>query len=47
MTYLLTFTKYTGLDPEASSRESLLSAGIDYTPYPNTRQFNLGVKVGF
>jgi TonB-linked SusC/RagA family outer membrane protein len=46
-TNLLTFTKYTGLDPEASSRESLLSAGIDYTPYPNTRQFNLGVKVGF
>ncbi|NNG10480.1 MAG: SusC/RagA family TonB-linked outer membrane protein, partial [Arenibacter sp.] len=46
-TNLLTFTKYSGLDPEASSRESLLSAGIDYTPYPNTRQFNLGVKVGF
>ncbi|SHJ62815.1 SusC/RagA family TonB-linked outer membrane protein [Pseudozobellia thermophila] len=46
-TNLLTFTKYTGLDPEASSRESLLSAGIDYTPYPNTRQYNLGVKISF
>lgn len=46
-TNLLTFTKYTGLDPEASSRESLLSAGIDYTPYPNTKQYNLGVKIGF
>ena len=46
-TNLLTFTKYTGLDPEASSRESLLSAGIDYTPYPNTKQYNLGVKLGF
>ena len=46
-TNLFTFTEYTGLDPEASSRESLLSAGIDYTPYPNTRQFNLGMKIGF
>ena len=46
-TNLFTFTEYTGLDPEASSRTSLLSAGIDYTPYPNTRQFNLGMKIGF
>ncbi len=46
-TNLLTFTKYTGLDPEASSRTSLLSAGIDYTPYPNTRQYNLGVQLSF
>ena len=46
-TNLWTFTKYTGLDPEASSRESLLSAGIDYTPYPNTRQYNLEVKISF
>ncbi|CAM4345578.1 TonB-dependent receptor [Zobellia roscoffensis] len=46
-TNLLTFTKYTGLDPESSSRTSLLSAGIDYTPYPNTRQYNLGVKISF
>lgn len=44
---LWTFTKYTGLDPETSSRESLLSAGIDYSPYPNTKQYNLGVKISF
>ncbi len=46
-TNLLTFTKYTGLDPEASSRSSLLSSGIDYTPYPLTRMFTLSVKANF
>ena len=46
-TNLLTFTKYTGLDPEASSRSSLLSAGIDYTPYPLTRLFSLSIKANF
>ncbi|PWJ57882.1 TonB-linked SusC/RagA family outer membrane protein [Dyadobacter jejuensis] len=46
-TNLLTFTKYTGLDPEASSRTSLLSAGIDYTPYPLTRLFSMSIKANF
>ena len=46
-TNLLTFTKYTGLDPEASSRTSLLSSGIDYTPYPLTRMFSLSLKANF
>ncbi len=46
-TNLFTFTKYSGLDPEASSRTSLLSAGIDYTPYPNTRLISLGARVSF
>nr|WKN37275.1 TonB-dependent receptor [Tunicatimonas sp. TK19036] len=46
-TNLFTFTNYTGLDPEASSRASLLSAGIDYTPYPNTRLVSLGARVTF
>ena len=46
-TNLFTFTKYTGLDPEASSRASLLSAGIDYTPYPLTRLVSLSVKANF
>ncbi|MGV3687127.1 MAG: TonB-dependent receptor [Daejeonella sp.] len=45
---LFTFTKYSGLDPEASSTSaSLLSAGIDYSPYPLTRLFSLGVNVTF
>lgn len=46
-TNLLTFTKYTGLDPEASSRASLLSSGIDYTPYPLTRMFSMSLKANF
>lgn len=46
-TNLFTFTKYTGLDPEASSRESLLSAGIDYTPYPQVRLVSLGAQLTF
>lgn len=44
---LVTFTEYTGLDPEASSRTSLLSAGIDYTPYPKSRLISLGVVATF
>lgn len=46
-TNLFTFTNYTGLDPEASSRSSLLSAGLDYTPYPLTRLFSLGAQISF
>jgi len=46
-TNLLMFTNYTGLDPEASSRTSLLSSGIDYTPYPQTRLVSLAAQVTF
>jgi hypothetical protein len=46
-TNLIMFTNYTGLDPEASSRTSLLSAGIDYTPYPQTRLVSLSAQIIF
>ena len=46
-TNLLTFTKYTGLDPEASSNASLLWAGIDLTPYPLTKLYSLSILVTF
>jgi hypothetical protein len=46
-TNLITLTNYSGLDPEASSRASLLSAGIDYTPYPPTRLVSLAVQLTF
>ncbi len=46
-TNLVTFTKYSGLDPEAQSTSSLLSGGIDYTPYPLTRYFSVTINVGF
>jgi TonB-linked SusC/RagA family outer membrane protein len=44
---LVTLTKYTGLDPEASSNTSLLSAGVDLTPYPLTKLYSLSLLVTF
>jgi TonB-linked SusC/RagA family outer membrane protein len=46
-TNLITITKYSGLDPEGSSRTSLLSAGIDHTPYPQTRLISMAIKLTF
>lgn len=42
---LLTWTKYSGLDPEVSSRNSLLSSGIDHTPYPQVRLISLAIQL--
>lgn len=45
---LLTFTKYTGYDPEVGSRAgNLLTNGIDYGLYPQPRTFLAGISVGF
>jgi len=44
---LITFTGYSGLDPEVSSRNSLLSAGIDHTPYPQVRHISMEIQVIF
>lgn len=49
---LLTFTKYTGYDPEigfrgAASGANLLRNGIDYGQYPRARNFSFGVRAGF
>ncbi len=46
-TNLVTFTKYTGLDPEASSIGSLLSVGQDHTPYPSTKLYSLALEFSF
>ncbi len=47
-TNLLTFTKYTGYDPEVSSfNQSLLQQGIDYGAYPAQRSFTLGFSFNF
>ena len=40
---LLTFTKYTGFDPEIGGS----SYSIDRAIYPQARSFLLGVNVGF
>ncbi|UKT62529.1 SusC/RagA family TonB-linked outer membrane protein [Pedobacter mucosus] len=45
---LLTFTKYTGLDPEVNVNSANGPAmGIDYGTYPQSRTFLFGVNVGF
>lgn len=43
---LLTWTDYSGIDPEFS-RASVLNAGIDKLIYPFTRSFTVGVQVSF
>ena len=48
---LLTFTKYTGYDPEigtfAQPGTANLNLGVDYGNYPQARTLLLGVQVGF
>ena len=45
---LLTFTKYTGFDPEVSNGgQSPLNRGDDYDAYPRARRFTVGIQVGF
>lgn len=44
-TNLLTFTKYTGFDPEIGLTASPLSAGNDSFAYPQTKEFTIGIKV--
>jgi len=45
---LLTFTKYTGYDPEVGSRgNNNLTNGIDYGQFPQARTLMLGVQFGF
>lgn len=44
---LVTFTSYSGYDPEVSVRNSALTPGLDYSAYPRTVNFNFGINVGF
>lgn len=45
---LYTFTKYTGYDPEASTRRSNpLTPGVDYNAYPRNRYFVAGINTTF
>lgn len=45
---LLTFTKYTGYDPEVGSRNNNnLTNGIDYGQFPQARTLMVGVQFGF
>ena len=46
---LVTFTKYTGFDPEISSgtSNSAFDRGVDHNTVPNLRSFQAGINVGF
>lgn len=44
---LYTWTKYTGMDPEVSTKHSTLTPGFDYSSYPRGRTVTLGLKVNF
>jgi TonB-dependent starch-binding outer membrane protein SusC len=41
---LHTFTKYTGMNPEANTFRSATAPGIDRTGYPLSRNFTIGLK---
>jgi TonB-linked SusC/RagA family outer membrane protein len=45
---LLTFTKYTGYDPEVSSGtpNSAFDRGVDHSTLPNTRSYQIGLNIG-
>lgn len=46
---LITVTKYTGMDPEASSgtSNSAFDRGVDHNTVPNLRSYQVGINVGF
>lgn len=43
---IITFTKYTGLDPEFSNG-SVFEKGYDFGAYPNLKMYSLGLQLGF
>ena len=47
-TNVFILTNYSGLDPEVSTRrQTPLTPGVDYSPYPRNRQFVFGLNVNF
>lgn len=44
---LLTWTKYSGADPEASGRQGNLTPGFDYVVYPHSLNVVTGINVNF
>lgn len=44
---LYTWTNYSGMDPEVSTRNSALTPGLDYSSYPRMRMFTFGLKTSF
>ncbi|MGJ7030194.1 SusC/RagA family TonB-linked outer membrane protein [Niabella hirudinis] len=44
---LVTWTNYTGMDPEVSAYYSALTPGFDYSTYPRARTITFGAKITF
>ena len=44
---LWTWTRYSGLDPEVSTRNSALTPGYDYSAYARNRTYMAGLKIAF
>jgi TonB-linked SusC/RagA family outer membrane protein len=43
---ILTFTDYSGYDPEVSFRDSNTNVGLDYASYPNVKSYTIGLMIG-
>ncbi|SMD13219.1 SusC/RagA family TonB-linked outer membrane protein [Pedobacter nyackensis] len=44
---LVTWTKYSGTDPEVNTKRSALTSGFDYSAYPRARVITAGLNVSF
>ncbi|MBC7757979.1 MAG: SusC/RagA family TonB-linked outer membrane protein, partial [Phormidesmis sp. FL-bin-119] len=44
---LATWTKYTGMDPEVSTRGNILTPGYDFSAYPQGRTLVIGLRAAF
>ncbi len=44
---LLTWTKYSGLDPEVSTYDTALTPSFDWSSYPRSRTMTLGLEISF
>lgn len=44
---LVTWTNYSGMDPEVSTRNNTLTPGFDYSSYPKAPTIAFGIKAGF
>ena len=47
MANFITFTNYSGYDPEVSQNTDATTMGIDFGTYPNIRTLTFGVNVDF
>lgn len=43
---LATWTKYSGYDPEVSTRNSSMTRGFDYSAYPRSTTYTFGINLG-